>query len=121
MSFKDFEVEAENVMGRSVVTDDMKRCGPMERLHQLDSFSIDELLNDAGKKKRKKPKSKKKAKAREERLEEMVARVSYRNGVLEQQNYCLESMMRLALAASNGTLREPPIEVGFKVLNHGRR
>lgn len=38
-------------------------------------------------------------------------------GKLEARNETLEAMMRLALAASKGTLRQDVLEVGFEVLD----
>ena len=91
----------------------------------IDPMLLEALMEDYdGKKRKKKGKGKKKGKKKEQkvrllRLEQMVAQVNYQNGVLSHQNDCLDRMMHLALAAQKGTLREPPIEVGFRVLDHG--
>ena len=92
----------------------------------IDPMLMESLMEDYGGKKHKKKGKKKgekkgkksgKNKARLLRLEQMVAQVNYQNGVLAQQNDCLDNMMRLALAAQRRSLKEAPIEVGFKVID----
>ncbi len=64
-----------------------------------------------GKKHKKKGKKKRKSKKNAE-----VARLAFSLGVATHKNEMLSNMLKLALAAQRGTLREEPIDVGFEVL-----
>ena len=66
---------------------------------------------NVGKKHKKKSKKKRKSKKDAE-----VARLAYGLGAMAYKNEVLSNMLKLALAAKRGTLREEPIEVGFEVL-----
>ena len=120
MSFNSYRTNPSLTIGEDDTVDSAPGNHSLNCLQAMDPSLLDSLMeNSGGKKKGKKKKGK--GKKRKHRLEQTVARVNFQNGVLAYQNFCLDRMLHLALGAQKGTLREPPIEVGFEVLGRGRR
>ena len=120
MSFNSYRTNPNLTIGEDDTVDSTPGNHSINCLQAMDPSLLDSLTdNYSGKKKVKKKKGK--GKKRKRRLEQTVARVNFQNGVLAYQNFCLDRMLHLALGAQKGTLREPPIEVGFEVLGRGRR